>query len=196
MMATPKLITVGIPFVVLSVFMLTTLAHSSEEMKWSQACITDIECTSFDVCGSWNPANWIFKPIGVVGMFFSACPMGLPPGPQPPSRCVNHQCVIGPYKVKNWVHFEASFADKKRELLYQPVTQRVESCLTAARIEKDFSRDIRLRELYCQKIDESIRGQRFPQDESLDQVADSVISCEDVISKAKLLQNKGTLNGH
>jgi hypothetical protein len=180
----------GLGCLILVTLISVNVVHGADGKSWLLTCEKDSDCTSVERgCWRWQPVSRKFKYIETAKKAFDSCMQSVAPGPQPPPRCVDHQCVNGPYTVKSWMDFQGSFQERK-VMIGQPVSDRVESCLTAARIEKDWMQEIRLREPYFQKIDEAIRGQRFPEEEPLERVAESLIACDELVSKARSIQKK------
>ncbi|SRR6266700_5412476 len=170
-------------YVILAVFMAMSTAQSADEKSWLRACEQDTDCTSVDSgCWRWQPVNQEFKYIESVKSLFTDCNESLMSGPQPTSRCIKQQCVNDPYVVRDWGRFDAG---QKRAFLSQWVSQKVGSCLAAAGIDKRIYRATHYFEPYYSVVESFMRGQSFEPDKPLDQAAQSAISCEDVVSKAK-----------
>lgn len=189
---TKNLLGTGLRFgcLILVTWVSVKAVYGADGKSWLLTCDKDSECTSVERgCWRWQPVNRKFKYIEAAKKAFDSCMQSVAPGPQPPPRCVDHQCVNGSYTVKSWIDFQGPLQERK-VMVGQPVDDRVGSCLTAAGVEKDWKQEIRLREPYFQKIDEAIRGQRFPEDEPLERVVESIMVCDELVSKARSIQNK------
>ena len=172
-----------------------TLAAPSVKKEWS-ACDNNDECTSVEGgCYYWQPVNRYYANAMKTALFTS-CKKSIDPGPQPISSCVSHLCVnnpytmggVNPYTVKQWTFLETHFDDQG--IRFQLVGERINECLQAGAMVLSQLAKLTLTNHYTSMIDAGIHKNRFSEDKPMFQVIKSVISCEDVVSRAKSLQKE------
>lgn len=160
-----------------------SFADPPVEKGWL-TCEKKADCTSVKAgCYYWQPVNKKYA-AAMKEAHPPNCELSVPAGPQPTSSCADHLCVNDPYTVKNW----RLAGPDGRFILANVIGDRMNSCLHAAKVELNVDNRTFLRDSYIQQVDNDIRQKHIAEDKRLDQLMESMISCKELLTRAKSLK--------
>ena len=158
-------------------------AAPSDENAWL-SCVKKENCSSVELgCWYWQPVNKNHAE-DMRAKYAPVCSKSINPGPQPSSSCQNGFCVNNPYPVQYWKQLDIPGKNG-------PIDKRIGECLRDANFRKDWGvgmEYVEFRQPYLDKVDDLINNGTFENDQSLENVIESTISCEDVIAGVKSLK--------